>query len=1047
MKKCDFLSIIHLPTCIKGNLARSPWKCFPFRAVHTGEYSSVLNNFLPVTSVVSSALRSAGETYHFEPPSPDNPGSGGCIPSRNITVANDIVSTKDLRVYYQNVRGLRTKVDCFFLSVSECNYDVIVLTETWLDERFYSTQLFGSKFNVYRTDRNVLNSSKIRGGGVLIAVSERWNSFIDPTVVSETLEQLWVKISTSSRIISIGAIYLPPDRRDNISCIENHLNSIGSIISNLAIDDFVLQFGDYNHPHLQWKASDNGFLEVDPYSVLSSSSSALVDGFSIHGLTQLNGVRNCNSRILDLVLGNDIVSHACKVTESIEPLATLDANHPALDVTINIQDLLLFEDHTDVSQIYDYRRADYAGMCEAFSRVDWLPIDDSDCIDDAVIYFKHVVRSIIVRHVPLCRPKPKPPWSNSHLHQLKRNRAKALRHYCRCRTYLMKQEFSRASNAYRAYNRFLYRRYVIRTQASLRKNPKRFWWFVNSKRKEVGLPKSVHLGEQIASSELDKCQLFAKHFKSTFNNNPATSDQIAAAARHVPYDAFDLLAFDIDEYAILMALKKMKISYAAGPDGIPSSILKNCSNLLATPLAKLFTRSLHESKFPDEWKVSLMFPVHKKGDKRNVENYRGITSLCSCSKVFEIIMKDTLFNSCKPYISTAQHGFYPNRSVATNLTEFVSLCIRTMDAGGQIDAIYTDLKAAFDRVDHGILLAKLDKLGVSHPLVRWFQSYLTNRQLYVNIGSSHSNVFTNTSGVPQGSNLGPLLFTLFINDLSYLFPPGRRLFFADDVKIFAIVNCVNDCIDLQSRLDAMVMWCSANFLTLSINKCNTISFHRKREPIIFDYRIANTVLQRVKQVRDLGVTLDQEITFKPHYNDIITRANRQLGFIFKISEDFRDPLCLRSLYCALVRSILEYSAVVWSPYHYCWVARLESVQRRFVRYALRNLPWQNRTNLPPYENRCRLLGIDTLELRRRRAQAAFAAKIIVGGIDSPELLYRFNLYAPERVMRQRNFLYIPPRNRLYGMNEPLRVIAVVFNSIDHLFDFNVPLTNSLRRML
>lgn len=125
------------------------------------------------------------------------------------------------------------------------------------------------------------------------------------------------------------------------------------------------------------------------------------------------------------------------------------------------------------------------------------------------------------------------------------------------------------------------------------------------------------------------------------------------------------------------------MSHAPGPDGIPSCILKNCSHSLATPLAKLFSRSLQEGKFPDEWKVSSMFPVYKKGDKKDVHNYRGITSLCSCSKLFEILINDALFNSCKSFISTAQHGFFPKRSVTTNLTEFVSLCLRTLDSGGQ----------------------------------------------------------------------------------------------------------------------------------------------------------------------------------------------------------------------------------------------------------------------------------------------------------------------------------------------------------------------------
>lgn len=221
-----------------------------------------------------------------------------------------------------------------------------------------------------------------------------------------------------------------------------------------------------------------------------------------------------------------------------------------------------------------------------------------------------------------------------------------------------------------------------------------------------------------------------------------------------------------------------------------------------------------------------------------MSNYRGITSLCACSKVFEIIINDSLFDCCKNYISTDQHGFFPRRSVESNLVEFTTLCIKAIDAGKQVDAVYLDLKAAFDRVDHRILLQKLRKCGVSTGFSNWFDSYLTDRSLCVKIGSCESASFTNISGVPQGSNLGPLLFSLFINDASLILPPGTRLFYADDAKVYMIVNGLNDCIRLQSLLDLFEAWCVRNFLTLSIEKCQVISYGRKRNPIRFPYKLA-----------------------------------------------------------------------------------------------------------------------------------------------------------------------------------------------------------------
>lgn len=360
-----------------------------------------------------------------------------------------------------------------------------------------------------------------------------------------------------------------------------------------------------------------------------------------------------------------------------------------------------------------------------------------------------------------------------------------------------------------------------------------------------------------------------------------------------------------------------------------------------------------------------------------------------------------------------------------------------MDSGAQVDAVYTDLKAAFDRVDHGILVARLEKIGVSPAFVAWFSSYLSDRTLYVKIGSAQSERFSNSSGVPQGSNLGPLLFALFINEIDTLLPPGCRMFYADDVKIYMLIKSLADCFELQRMVDCFEEWCSRNFMTVSVPKCSIISFHRKLTPIVFDYTLAGQPLQRATEVRDLGVILDSALTFRMHYSDVISRANRQLGFIFKISTDFRDPLCLRSLYCSLVRSILESSVVAWCPYHAYWKARIEAVQRKFVRYALRNLPWNNPSNLPRYEHRCQLLGIETLERRRSNAQAVFVAKVLKGEIDAPHILTEVHLYAPERNLRQRDFLFLRFQRTQYALHEPIRYMCCSFNDVFELFDFNI----------
>src|SRR5450759_4674880 len=221
-----------------------------------------------------------------------------------------------------------------------------------------------------------------------------------------------------------------------------------------------------------------------------------------------------------------------------------------------------------------------------------------------------------------------------------------------------------------------------------------------------------------------------------------------------------------------------------------------------------------------------MFPVFKSGDRRNVRNYRGITSLSAASKLFEIIVSKVIFSQSKNYISTDQHGFMPGRSVTTNLLHFTNTCVTAMEGKAQVDVIYTDLKAAFDKIDYKVLLVKLSRLGSSSKLISWLSSYLTGRKLRVKIDASISSTFCNSSGVPQGSNLGPLLFTLFFNDVASKLGLDCKIIYADDLKIYFVIRSAEDCHRLQNLLNLFVDWCHRNKLIISVPKCSVMTFHR-----------------------------------------------------------------------------------------------------------------------------------------------------------------------------------------------------------------------------
>ena len=202
----------------------------------------------------------------------------------------------------------------------------------------------------------------------------------------------------------------------------------------------------------------------------------------------------------------------------------------------------------------------------------------------------------------------------------------------------------------------------------------------------------------------------------------------------------------------------------------------------------------------------------------------------------------------------------------------------------------------------------------------------------------------------------------------------------------------------------MVRWTRANKLKLNVKKCNVISFHRNRAPIIADYSIDSEPLQRLPIVRDLGVRLDTKMTFIDHIDGLIAKAMSMLGFIKRICGNMDDPYTKKSIYCSLVRSILEYNGVVWSPAFAIHSKRIESIQRNFTRFALRTLPWRDPNTLPPYKERCLLINIESLEMRRQNAAALFVFDLLSNRIDSPQLLSRLNFNVPQRSTRHATIL-------------------------------------------
>jgi Reverse transcriptase (RNA-dependent DNA polymerase) len=278
-------------------------------------------------------------------------------------------------------------------------------------------------------------------------------------------------------------------------------------------------------------------------------------------------------------------------------------------------------------------------------------------------------------------------------------------------------------------------------------------------------------------------------------------------------------------------------------------------------------------------------------------------------------------------------------------------------------------------------------------------------------------MFKVISGVPQGGHLSPLLFNLFINTVFLNTPSCRILLFADDAKLFARINSINDCDVLQSSLNSFIIWCKAVGLSLNVDKCKIMSFFRSRTFIDYNYHLNGTALKRVYEIKDLGFIYSPSLSFRSHIEYISCKALRILGFIRRHTTQFNSVPCIVTLYCALVRSILDYGSIVWNPSLQIENKLIERVQSRFLSFAgfLLKIDHPQHNYLPVMIK----LKLCSLENRRERTDQLFLFNLLHGKIDSSRLLERISLRVPNIHTRSREPFLLPTSRSNFLMNDPL----------------------------
>ena len=446
------------------------------------------------------------------------------------------------------------------------------------------------------------------------------------------------------------------------------------------------------------------------------------------GLNQLNQELNAKARLLDLVFSTDdgIVRRA------VDLLVPEDSHHPALMLTISgcskRNNCLPIKTGGELN----FRKANFQLLYQKISKLEFSSLESFTNVDEAVESFYNMLYNIFSGCVPrkLQSSRQYPVWFNKEIISTLKLKHKLWTRFKKDGSLNSYENFKTIRLKVKTMIEKAYKTYIQNTVEDIKINPKNFWNFVKQKNRQCNsIPSVMRYGDSEMVSPNDIVNAFSDYFSKSFLDNSCNT---SPAHIHQTNNVSNTLhVSEVSERKVTKAIKHLKVSPTAGPDSIPSFLMKDCATILCKPLTIIFNLILKTSTYSQKWKLSRVTPIFKKGSRNDVTKYRPITIIDNFAKVFEILLHSLIYDHVSTLLSCRQHGFVKGRSTVTNLflmTQFVSECV---DRQSQVDCIYFDFSKAFDRMNHEILLQKIDAFGFSDPLIQLFSSYLDNRYQYV----------------------------------------------------------------------------------------------------------------------------------------------------------------------------------------------------------------------------------------------------------------------------------------------------------------------------
>ena len=457
----------------------------------------------------------------------------------------------------------------------------------------------------------------------------------------------------------------------------------------------------------------------------------------------------------------------------------------------------------------------------------------------------------------------------------------------------------------------------------------------------------------VGKTTIEKTTELAKQWDYTYKEQIPTESPVSPFPPSEQFNFHDVSCGEVKRVVTSIPNNK-----APGIDKIPSRVIKEAAPVIIPQVTSVIDSSFKTSVFPSAWKTAEVLPILKEGDHEEACNNRPISLLPILSKVCEKVALNQLtpYLISKQRLAINQSGNKKWHSTETSLLTSTDSILRAIDQKKVTAVAYLDMSKAFDSINHCILLNKLTKIGLSETAVAWFRSYLSQRTQVVRINSTLSDVQPVESGVPQGSVLAALLFSIYVNDLPSVCKDCSSECYVDDTKLL-ISFLVTESDSIEQKINADLTrirnWCFENYLLLNPDKTKLVIYGSRqmlRKMPSFSLTMLGKDLKPSDVVKDLGVIFDPSLSFDAHITSLVSSCFSKLGQISRAKHAFNKELLI-AIINALVFSKLYYCSSVWSSTTNKNIEKLQLVQnfaariccgvRKFdhITPALKDLRW------------------------------------------------------------------------------------------------------------